>query len=169
MEVPDPFSLSHDDLHVLPVLHDRLECAAAVREAVDSLAPKALVVEIPSSLERAWRQAVARLPALSFVVFETAERETIYLPVQPADPMAEATRLAAERGLPWPAATWTATGTAPGATPFPMPTPSIAWACARCSTLSGGSPGDRIPRTRGGREPSPTTRSASARSTAVPC
>ena len=98
--MPDPFWLSHDDLHVLPVLHDRLECAAAVREAVHSLAPKALVVEIPSSLERAWRQAVGRLPALSFVVFETAERETIYLPVHPADPMAEATRLAAERGLP---------------------------------------------------------------------
>lgn len=100
MAVSDAFWLSHEDLHVLPVLHDRMECAAAVREAVAVLAPRAIVVEIPSSLERTWLQAVARLPALSFIVFEAAEGETIYLPVQPADPMAEATRLAGERGLP---------------------------------------------------------------------
>jgi hypothetical protein len=97
--VSDPFLLSHEDLHVLPVLHDRLECAAAVRAAVAAVSPRAIVVELPSSLERPWLQAVGRLPALSFIVFEAAERETIYLPVHPADPMVEAARLAAERGL----------------------------------------------------------------------
>ena len=99
MEVSDTFWLSHEDLHVLPVLHDTMECAAAVREAVAALAPRGIVVEIPSSLERVWRQAVARLPALSFIVFEAGEKETIYLAVHPADPMAEATRLAGERDL----------------------------------------------------------------------
>jgi hypothetical protein len=99
MEVPAPFLLSHEDIYVLPVLHDRLECAATVREAVEALAPRGLVVEIPSSLERLWLQAVGRLPALSFLVFEASEKRTIYLPVHPADPMTEAARLAAERGL----------------------------------------------------------------------
>ena len=97
--MPDPFLLSHDDTHILPVLHDRLECAATVREAVETLAPRAVVVEVPSSLERLWLQAVGRLPALSFIVFEASEKRSIYLPVHPADPMVEATRLAGERGL----------------------------------------------------------------------
>jgi hypothetical protein len=86
-------------VHVLPVLHDKMECAAAVREAVAGLAPRAVVVEIPSSLERLWLQAVGRLPALSFIVFEASEKRSIYLPVHPVDPMVEATRLAGERGL----------------------------------------------------------------------
>ena len=60
-EAPDPFLISHGDLHLLPVLHDRMECAAAVRAAVESLSPRGIVVEVPSSLERPWRQAVARL------------------------------------------------------------------------------------------------------------
>jgi hypothetical protein len=98
--VPSPFTLVQGPVHVLPVLHDRLECAAAVRDAVEALSPSAVVVEIPSSLERSWLTAVARLPAISFVVFEASEGSTIYLPVHPADPMVEAARLARERGLP---------------------------------------------------------------------
>ena len=40
-----------DGVHVMPVLHERLEFADQVRLALDSLRPNAIAVEIPSSLE----------------------------------------------------------------------------------------------------------------------
>jgi len=95
-------ALSHTvgGVHVLPVLHERLEYAALVRGVVERLRPAAIAVEIPSSLERVWLRAVRRLPACSVLLYETADSRTIYLPVHPADPLVEAGRLAAERGLP---------------------------------------------------------------------
>lgn len=84
----------------VPVLHDRLESAGIVRRALADLAPDAVAVEVPSSLEQAWRRAIERLPAVSVLYYETAEGGTVYLPVHPADPAAEASRWAIERGVP---------------------------------------------------------------------
>ena len=42
----------------LPVLHERLESAVAVRRALESLAPDAVAVEVPSSLAHAFSRAV---------------------------------------------------------------------------------------------------------------
>ena len=89
-----------DGVHVLPVLHESLESADRTRRAVDELQPDAIAVEIPSSLERAWLKAVDRMPAISVLLYENARDRTIYLPVQPADPLVEAARLARQRGLP---------------------------------------------------------------------
>lgn len=89
-----------DGVHILPVLHERLEYADLVREALDTLAPDAVAVEIPSSLEAVWRQAIDRLPQVSVLLYENAAGRTLYLPVQPADPLAEAARSALSRGLP---------------------------------------------------------------------
>jgi hypothetical protein len=88
-----------DGVHVLPVLHERLEYADLVRVAVDQIQPQAIAVEIPSSLGRAWLQAVDRLPAISVLLYENSLDQTIYLPVHPADPLVEAARMARERGL----------------------------------------------------------------------
>jgi len=88
-----------DGVHILPVLHESLEFADLVRRAVNELEPDAIAVEVPSSLERVWLRAVDRLPAISVLLYENARDQTIYLPVHPADPMVEATRLARERGL----------------------------------------------------------------------
>jgi hypothetical protein len=90
---PKPFT-------VLPVLHERLEFADLVRRELAGHPPDAVVVEVPSSLERAWQQATDRLPAISVVLYENAAGQTIYLPVQPADPLVEATRRARELGIP---------------------------------------------------------------------
>ena len=85
---------------VVPALHERLESAGMVRRAVADLSPDAVAVEVPSSLEQPWRRAVGRLPAVSVLYYETAEDGTVYLPVHPADPAAEASRWALERGVP---------------------------------------------------------------------
>jgi hypothetical protein len=84
---------------ILPVFHERLEAADQVRRAFRELAPDAVAVEMPSSLERVWLRGVDRLPAISVLLYENAHDETIYLPIQPADPMVEAARSARERGL----------------------------------------------------------------------
>ena len=93
------FAAVVDGVHILPVFHERLEAADQVRRALDTAEFDAVAVEVPASLERAWLSAVARLPAISVVLYETARRETVYLPVHPADPMVEAARSATERGL----------------------------------------------------------------------
>jgi hypothetical protein len=94
------FPIVEDGVHVLPVLHERVEYADLVRRAFDELQPEAVAVEIPSSLGNRWLQAVDRLPQISVLLYETAAGQTIYLPVQPADPLVEAARLARERDLP---------------------------------------------------------------------
>src|SRR4029079_14225510 len=84
---------------VVPVLHERLESADAVRRALARLKPDAVAIEVPSSLARVFLRAVDRLPSISVLLYETQAGETIYLPVQPADPAVEAARWAAEHGV----------------------------------------------------------------------
>ncbi len=92
-------SFSVDGVHVLPVLHERLEFADLVRRTFTRLEPDAVALEIPSSLGRIWLRAVDRLPSISVLLYENSAGQTIYLPVHPADPMVEAARLAREAGL----------------------------------------------------------------------
>lgn len=89
-----------DGIFVVPVLHERLESADAVRRALEVVSPDAVAVEVPSSLTRAFIRAIDRLPSISVLLYETEGLDTIYLPIQPADPAVEAARWARERGLP---------------------------------------------------------------------
>jgi hypothetical protein len=95
----EAFPFVIDGVHILPVLHESLEFADCARAALDDLRPDVVAVEIPSSLETAWLRAVDRLPAISVMLYENAKAQTIYLPVHPADPMVEVTRLTRERGI----------------------------------------------------------------------
>ena len=89
-----------DGIHVLPVLHERLEYADYTRLAVAEFAPDAIAVEIPSTLERTWLLGVERLPLISVLLYETGADRTIYLPIQPADAMVEAARWGHEQDVP---------------------------------------------------------------------
>jgi hypothetical protein len=89
-----PFSHVLDGVYVLPILHDRLEYADLVRSAFLELRPDAVAVEIPSAIETVWLKGVARLPSVSVLLYEDGGGRTIYLPIQPADPIVEAVRLA---------------------------------------------------------------------------
>jgi hypothetical protein len=91
--------IARDGIHVLPVLHERIEFADLIRRAMAEYEPDGVVVEIPSSLEPSWMRGVDRLPQISVLLYENAAGQTIYLPIQPADPLVEATRAAHERDV----------------------------------------------------------------------
>lgn len=91
-------------VHALPILHYRLEFAQLVRQAVEHVKPDCIALELPPTLEAPFLRGVRRLPEISVLHYETAARagrgETVYLLVEPADPLAEAARLALERAIP---------------------------------------------------------------------
>lgn len=92
------FTLQKGRLHVLPVLHERLEFAEAVRLALEEIRPQTVAVELPASLEPQILKAVERLPQVSLLLYESSGGAPLYLPVCPADPLVEALRWAMEHG-----------------------------------------------------------------------
>ncbi|HBB69400.1 MAG TPA: hypothetical protein DCZ89_06065, partial [Geobacter sulfurreducens] len=91
-------------VHALPVLHYRLEFAHLVREAVRRVKPDCIAIELPSTIEAPFLRAVERLPEISVIHYEGRQRrdgaESVYLLVEPADPLVEGARLALERRIP---------------------------------------------------------------------
>ncbi|HEY6839311.1 MAG TPA: hypothetical protein VI389_11250 [Geobacteraceae bacterium] len=87
-------------VHALPILHCRLEFAHLVREAVERLSPDCIAVELPTTLEREFLRAAKALPEVSVLSYDGGAGETIHLLIEPADPFAEAARLAFERDVP---------------------------------------------------------------------
>jgi hypothetical protein len=89
-----------DPVSVLGVAHYRVEFADLVREEIARLGPSAIAVELPSTVEAAVARAIRRLPRLSIVVYTLASGQTVYLPIEPTDPLVEAVRSGAEHGIP---------------------------------------------------------------------
>jgi len=91
-------------VHALPVLHYRMEFAQLVRLAFRQVRPEAVAIELPATLEAPFRRALARLPQVSVISYQTETAKehsaTVYLLVEPADPLVEAARMALEQGLP---------------------------------------------------------------------
>ncbi len=100
------------NVHALPVLHYRMEFAHLVHQAVRMLKPDCVAIELPSTLEKPFLRGIKRLPELSVLTYEisaaallkgkTAEDvpSTIYLLIEPADPLVEAARLAVAEEIP---------------------------------------------------------------------
>jgi len=82
----------------LPILHGRLEFAAAVRERLLKLNPQAVAVEYPPTLEEKILRGVKRLPLLSVVSYQEGNGTTVYLLIEPVEPLIEAIRTAQELG-----------------------------------------------------------------------
>lgn len=96
-------------IHALPILHYRMEFAHLVRQAVDRVKPDCIAIELPDTIEAPFVRAVNRLPEISVLSYDTHfphqhagsnETRTIYMMIEPADPLVEAARLAAERQIP---------------------------------------------------------------------
>lgn len=90
-------------IQALPVLHYRMEFAQLVRMAFQRVRPEAVAVELPHTLEVPFLRALRRLPQISVLSYQSKTKqkeETVYLLVEPADPLVEAARLALEQGLP---------------------------------------------------------------------
>jgi hypothetical protein len=82
----------------LPVVPGRLECAIEVRRRLLAMRPEIVAVELPWSLETAYRKAIRRLPEVTVLVYPDPqdEEQAIYVPVEPADPFTEAVRTGIE-------------------------------------------------------------------------
>lgn len=100
MSVSEPWTIPWGNLSCLPVCHYRLEFAELVRAQFAKDPPDCLALELPSHLADAYKRATSRLPEVSILLFEDASRQTVYLPVEPVDPFAEAARSALELGIP---------------------------------------------------------------------
>ena len=98
MSVSEPWTIRRGNLACLPVCHYRLEYAELVRAQFAKDPPDCLALELPSHLAEAYERAISRLPEVSILLFEDASKQTVYLPVEPADPFAEAARSALEMG-----------------------------------------------------------------------
>ncbi len=85
-------------VHALPVLHYRMEFAQLVRMAITHVRPDAVAIELPATLEAPFLRALQRLPQISALSYQ-AGTETVYLLVEPADPLVEAARQALELGI----------------------------------------------------------------------
>lgn len=91
-------------IHALPVLHYRMEFAQLVRMAFHRVRPGAVAIELPPTLEAPFLRALRRLPEISVISYgaktDKGSSETVYLLIEPADPLVEAARLAMEHDLP---------------------------------------------------------------------
>ncbi|HTP64522.1 MAG TPA: hypothetical protein VMJ66_03945, partial [Geobacteraceae bacterium] len=100
------------NIHALPVLHYKMEFAHLVRQAVRMLRPDCIAIELPSTLEGPFQRGVRRLPEISVLTYEISAAAllkgkpadeapcTIYLLIEPADPLVEAARLALAEEIP---------------------------------------------------------------------
>jgi hypothetical protein len=90
---------SFGKIHALPILHYRMEFAHLVREAFAYLKPDCIAIELPQTLETAFLRGVRRLPEMSVLAYPVAQH-SIFLIIEPADPLVEGARLALEHDLP---------------------------------------------------------------------
>ena len=94
-------------VHALPVLHYRLEFAQLVRMAFHQVKPDAVAIELPTTLEVLFLRAVRRLPQISVISYRAEagkwsgqeQGETVYLLVEPADPLRYAASGAKRDGI----------------------------------------------------------------------
>jgi len=104
--MPDRLHLEQfGPIHALPVLHYRMEFAQLVRMAVARLKPDAIAIELPVTLHTPFIRAIRRLPQISVISYSASDHaagqhETVYLLVEPADPLVEAARSALEQDIP---------------------------------------------------------------------
>ncbi|MGH9584263.1 MAG: hypothetical protein ACRD4O_15165, partial [Bryobacteraceae bacterium] len=95
-------ALVRRNITYFPVAPGRIEFAVRVRRYLLEHRPQVVAVELPGSLEKRYSAALARMPQMSVIVIPDddgdAERQAIYIPVEPADAFVEALRTARAAG-----------------------------------------------------------------------
>jgi len=96
----DAGSLRRGRFRYLPVAPGRLEFAAEVRQAILEEKPDVVAVELPVTLNEAYRRAVDRLPQITVLLYpdDKDDERAVYVPIDPADPFTEAIRSGLEAG-----------------------------------------------------------------------
>jgi hypothetical protein len=89
---------------IVPVYHYKAEFAVWVRQIFLKYQPDRVALELAGFLSTAFLQAIDRLPYPSILSYELPGElgadQTMLLPIEPSDPMAEAARSAREAGKP---------------------------------------------------------------------
>jgi len=99
-EQHDPGGLRRGRIRYLPVVPGKLEFASLVREEILREPPDVLAVELPVTLEETYLRAVDRLPEISVVIYDDeGADQSVYIPIEPADPFIEALRSAREKKI----------------------------------------------------------------------
>jgi hypothetical protein len=104
VEDPKDSILTRGNIAYFPVIPGRLEFAWRVRRYLLEQRPAVVAVELPSSLEGAYRKALDRLPQMSVILIPEETRDNdeegqaTYIPIEPGDPFVEAMRTAFELG-----------------------------------------------------------------------
>jgi hypothetical protein len=100
-------SLERGRFGYLPVVPGRMEFAIEVRRRILAERPAVVAVELPATLEATYLEAIQRLPQISVIFYHDAathsstyneSEQTVYVPVEPADPFVEAIRSAQQVG-----------------------------------------------------------------------
>ncbi|MBW1981454.1 MAG: hypothetical protein JRJ12_09545 [Deltaproteobacteria bacterium] len=96
----DKSGIFFENICFVPIMHGRLEFAAAVIRSFCRWQPEAIAVEFPHTLKKPLIRGLERLPLLSVLVFELKDNTHVYLPLEPTDGLVEAARAALEHQLP---------------------------------------------------------------------
>jgi hypothetical protein len=97
--MPDRLHLeTFGNVHALPILHYRMEFAHLVREAFFALKPDCIALELPQTLETQFLRGIRRLPELSVLAYPV-DGQSVFLIIEPADPLVEGARLALEHDI----------------------------------------------------------------------
>jgi len=88
-------------IHVLPMVHERLDLAPVVVAALEALAPAAVAVELPHSFVEPVDRALRRLPELTLLLSQEPGEDALVWVATPGDPLVEALRWARQRHRPW--------------------------------------------------------------------
>ncbi len=95
-------TISRGNITYFPVVPGRLEFASRLRRFLLEQRPSVVAIELPSTLDREYGKAVARMPKMSVILIppenDDDEDAATYIPVEPGDPFVEALRTAAELG-----------------------------------------------------------------------
>lgn len=94
--------LTYKNIHFVPIVHQRVTFAEAVRRHALAVRPDVIAVELPASLEPWIVRGTARLPQLSAVCHEDASQpgELALLPIDPCDGLIEAVRTGLANHIP---------------------------------------------------------------------
>ena len=65
-------------IHLLPILHGRMEFARAIRQRLLAIKPDVIAIELPFQLSDAVTRAVKRLPFLSVLLYRQMSLGSFY-------------------------------------------------------------------------------------------
>lgn len=95
-----PFYIQKGQIYAVPILHYKMEMAAHVRLAFETIKPDCIAVELAETMQLRLLHAASRLPDISLVMSYNQQNQPIYYMCEPCDPAFEALRSAMEAHMP---------------------------------------------------------------------